>query len=186
MTGSRIEIYRRQEDEDLRTSDVLPDVEMWEVKRGRKLPEDYHHFLLTCFGGFSFPSCFYVQVDPWPKFLDENPQEVTEFYTWKHVQELIFKNHYYDGYPHGCLIIGDAFSPVHLLLGVREDNWGKVFLCYHSTADWGDDVNNERDLVLAAVSFKELISSFYDDGSAMARRLWTRGAEKADVKQIQL
>ena len=182
---TNVQIYPRKEDSELTYSDVLRDIEAWERNNGKALPVEYRHFLLTCLGGFPFPGCFDVSPDPWPEFLDGNPQEVTEFYTWKHVQELISTNYYYDGYPRGYLIIGDAVSPVHLLLGIREDNWGKIFLWYHSTVDWGDDVNNERDLVFAADSLNDLIHSFYDDGSASARRLWTRGAEKAHVKQVE-
>lgn len=181
-----VQIYPRRENETLKKSDVLPNVEMWEAKRGKKLPSDYRHFLLTHFGGFPFPNRFDVSVDPWPEFLDENPQAIFDFYTWGYIQDLILKNYYYGGYPKGYLIIADAISPIHLLMGTRDDNWGKMFLWYHSTVDWGDDVNNERSLVLAADSFSDLILSLYDDGSAVARRNWLRGAEKARVEQIEL
>lgn len=181
-----IQIYPRKEYSDLAKSDVSYDVETWEKKNETKLPVEYRNFLLNYFGGFPFPGCFDVSPDPWPEFLDENPQEITELYTWKHVQELISTNYYYDGYPRGYLIIGDAVSPVHLLLGIREDVFGKVFLWYHSSVNWGDEVNNERDLVFVADSFDDFIRSLYDDGSDVARRLWARGAEKAHVKLIEL
>jgi hypothetical protein len=71
-------------------------------------------------------------------------------------------------------------------MGIRDDNWGKMFLWYHSTVDWGDEVNNERDLVLAADSFRDLMLSLYDDGSAVARRNWLRGSERARVAGIEL
>lgn len=180
------QIYPRRENENLKMSDVLPNVEMWEAERGRKLPGDYRHFVLTYFGGFPFPNRFDVSADPWPEFLDENPQAVSDFYTWNYVQDLISKKFFYDGYPKGYLIIADAISPIHLLMGVRDDNWGKMFLWYHSTVDWGDEVNNERDLVLAADSFRDLILSLYDDGSAVARRNWLRGSERARVAGIEL
>ncbi len=183
---SNVQIYLRKEDADLVASDVLRDVETWEERNGKRLPVEYRNFLLAYLGGFPFPACFDVSPDPWPEFLDENPQEVTELYTWKHVQDLISTNYYYDGYPRGYLIIGDAVSPVHLLLGVREDNWGKIFLWYHSSDEWGGDVNNEAGLVLVADNFDYFLRSLYDDGSGVARRNWERGAKGARVAQIEL
>lgn len=131
------------------------------MESGASLPVDYRNYVERYGANYIYPNAF-VQKIP---------------------QEIYGES---DGYPRGYLIIGDSVSPVHLLLGIREDNWGKIFLWYHSTVDWGDDVNNERDLVFASGSLNELIRSFYDDGSAVARRLWTRGAEKAHVRQIEL
>lgn len=185
MSG-RVQIYIRKEDADLITSDVSRDVEAWEEKSGERLPVEYHNFLLTYLGGFPFPGCFDVSPDPWPEFLDENPQEVTELYTWKHVQDLISTNYYRDGYPSGYLIIGDAVSPVHLLLGVREDNFGKIFLWYHSSDDWGGDVNNEAGLVPVVENFEDLLRALYDDGSGVSRRNWEHGAKRARVTEIKL
>lgn len=183
---TNIQIYPRRENEGLQLSQVLSAVEGWEAQKGRKLPSDYRHFILTYFGGFPFPNRFDVFPDPWPEFLDENPQAVFEFYTWEYVQNLISANYYFDGYPRDYLIVGDAISPVHLLLGVREDNWGKIFLWYHSTDDWGGDVNNESGLVMAADNFNDFILSLYDDGSGVARRNWEKGAKNARAERIEL
>ncbi|MDO5639443.1 MAG: SMI1/KNR4 family protein [Neisseria sp.] len=179
-----IRIYQRRENANLTAADILPSLSAWETKRQRKLPDDYRYFILTYTGGFPFPNCFDVSTVPWPAFLDENPQALTELYTWPHVMMLVDEQYYRSGYPEGYLIIADAVSPIHLLMGVRDDNWGKVFLWYHSSLDWGSNINHEKDLVFVADSFKDLILSLYDDQSEPAYKYWLRGSTMMRIEQI--
>ncbi len=180
-----VKIYPRPEDLNLSASQILPSIEQWETEDGRELPRDYRHFLLTYFGGFPFPSCFDVSVEPWPEFLDENPQVITDFYPWTYVNELIETKYFYDGYPEGYLVIGEAVSPILLLVGIREDNFGKLFLWYNSTVDWGSDVNNESSLVFVSNSFAELIQNLYD-GDPERKRMWYEDMGSSVVKSIEL
>lgn len=183
---TNVRIYLRKEDQNLTESEILRSIQEWEAEKGKNLPSDYRKFLLSYIGGFPFPNCFDVSLNPLPEFLDENPQAIYEFYDWLYIQKLISTNHYYSGYPDGYMVIADAISPIHLLMGVRDDNWGKLFLWYHSTVEWGDEINNERDLVFAANNFSELLLSFYDDGEEITKSQWEKHPQSHHAVFIEI
>ena len=140
-----IMIYLRDEDAHLTSSAIIDAIKNWESSYGITLPKDYRDFLISVIGGLPFPGCFDLQLEQLPDFLDENTQEIFEFYSWEEVERTKETKEYYNGYPEGYLIIADVVSPIYLLIGVRADNYGKLYLWYHSTVDWGSDVNNEKE-----------------------------------------
>lgn len=150
-------------------------VTAWERELGLRLPEDYRNFLLRFDGGYPYPNFFDSALIRAGVVVSSETLMVVEFfYSLAEGQAHWNKASYGAGTPPGMAFIGSEPGGTEVLMSLRPQDFGVIYLWYHSTNIWGTDGNDDSALYRQADSFNDFLVSLFDTADREGYEGWYR------------
>ncbi len=173
--------------EDPKSWDAAPDakydIEKWESDNNIQLPDDYRRFMIKFNGGRVYPCTFKYAV-PVERYIFSKPETFCDpIFRWSSVEKNWNGEVYGEGCPPGMLTVARDPGGIIVLLSVRKEDYGKIYVWPHSSYKWGDEDN--RDMWLQANSFSEFLDSLYDDEEKNGYDYWYRPGLKHLVRKLE-
>lgn len=178
-----VQIYPRQNRTDT-AGERRDRVESLETRTGA-LPEWFRTFLIRHGGGFPWPQDVKISDPALCQIVGEDIVAVFELYDLDTIEAHLNGAVYGSATPRPYLFTADAQGGLHVLLSLRPDDFGALFLWPHTSLPWGPA--EEERLIPFLPDFPALIDSLRDlPGSEVARQNWDRGPRRDEAVRIDL
>lgn len=138
-------------------------IEAWESRNGICLPSTYRHLMIAFDGGSIYPNIFdsaILRAGRVP--ANDFEMNIERVYDFDYATQLWNTEVYGRGTPPMMMFIGDDPGGVEVLMSLRPQDFGVIYLWYHSTNEWGTDGNDDNSLIRQADSFDAFLNSLYD------------------------
>lgn len=159
-------------------------IEDWEKRTGLRLPAVYRTFMRRYNGGHPFPLMFRHGLP-----TDVSPSGDLEtlldtLYQWSVVEEIWSGAAYGHATPPGMLFIGADIGTLEVLLSVRPEDYGAIYLWRHSLDPWGKGANTR--LWPQAGCFSAFMENLYENDAGDGAAHWHEPVNAALERRLEL
>ncbi len=161
-------------------------VAAWEASFGQDFPGEYRSFLTRYDGGFPYPLFFdEATPDAFRRFPD--PRAICDrLFSLDEAQAHTGTGMFGGGTPPGFVVFGEDPAGLSLLLSMRSQDLGGIFLWQATTLPWGSDGNDEGRLFKQADSFVAFLDSLYETDDLEGYEHWATRLVVANAVELDL
>lgn len=164
---------------------IAADLAALEHSLGARLPEPFRQFCLRFDGGYPYPNMFDAAIIRAGAVISADPMMFVEFfYPLAEMQAHWQGETYGEGCPPEMLLIGNEPGGVEILLSLRAQTLGMVYLWQGSTNIWGSDGNDEGALHLQAPSFGAFLAQLCDTPDKAGHAHWATPRHLALAREL--
>ena len=138
-------------------------------------------------GGYPYPNSFDSAIIRAGGVISSDPRMYVEFfYSIAEMQGHWQRETYGDGTPPGMAMIGDEPGGTEVLLSLRPQDFGVVYLWLGRTNVWGTDGNDESALHRQADTFNAFLASLDDTPDKAGYEHWSIPRNLASAREFDL
>jgi len=153
---------------------------------GVALPAPYQEFLVRFDGGAPYPNIFNDARPAEVRGFPDNQAFCDRLYDLSRVMELQAGDSYGDGIPSGFILIGEDPGGLEIMLSLRSQDFGAIYV-WQGTADrWASETNNETLIAKQADSFVAFLNSLYDTPDRIGLDQWETPLRKETAVSLDL